>query len=411
MRNKLITITGILLSLAIVLTTLPVSFVAAPASAAPMAQFDDDTPLVPTPLTIAEGTGIALGGASPCDCGKVSMTVTLPADVTVTQVLLYWYGALKEDTTPPATAQIGIDVDALTTVTGAQIGGPAYFFSRDGRRVYFSSFRADVTTEALAGSWLTPGGENLLLIDLPFTTAETVEEGAGLLVIYDDGRVDKPNILIAEGLDLAFFNFPEAYRQTTVPVPFSFAASQSAREARVFLMIGSEGDPNYARRPNDMNVTVGSQSYDFPCFGTCTSLWWDSHDLGNVPVPPGVGTLSVQVASRPVDNPPEELGASLAWVAAAVIVPQLQPAIALGREAANWSYTVTNQPESDSRVVNIKLQAGPGVAISCPMTELDPGNGMTCSATGPAAFHARAAWVYGETEDGRVVGPAWVEPD
>lgn len=410
MRKKLISIIGIVLSLAIVLTTLPVPLVATPASAAPMAQFDDDTPLVPTTLTIAEGTGIALGGASPCDCGKGSMNVTLPADVTVTQVLLYWYGALKEDSTPPVTAQIGIDIDALTTVTGVQIGGPAYFFSRDGRRVYFSSFRADITTQALAGSWLTPGEENLLIVDLPFVETETVEEGAGLLIIYDDGRVDKPIIQIAEGLDLAFFKFPEPYRQATAPVSFSFDVSASTRNARVFLMIGSEGDPNYARRPNDMNVTVGSQSYDFPCFGNCTSLWWDSHDLGNVPVPPGVGTLSVQVASRPVDNPPEELGASLAWVAAAVLVPQLQPAIALGREAANWSYTVTNLPEPALRIVNIKLQAGPGVAISCPMTELDPGNDMTCSATGPAAFHARAAWVYGETEDGAGVYD-WVEPD
>ncbi len=406
MRNKLIAITGILLSMAIVLSMLPVPLMAAPA-----AQFDDDTPLMPTDLTVAEGTGIALGGASPCECGKESMSVTLPADVTVTQVLLYWYGALKETTTPPTTAQIGVDADALTTVTGVQIGGPAYFFSRDGRRVYFSSFRADVTTEALAGNWLTPGGENLLTVDLSFTAAETVEEAAGLLVIYDDGRVDKPEIQIAEGLDLAFFNFPEAYRQTTVPVTFSFAASQSARDARIFLMIGSEGDPNYARRPNDMNIIVGDQEYSYPCFGTCTSLWWDSHDLGNVPLPAGIGALSAQVISRPVDNPPEELGASLAWIAAAVIVPQLQPNVALAREAASWSYTIRNVSTAPVGLVDIQLYAGPGVAIACPATTLDPSASMTCSAAGPAAFHARAAWVYGETEDGRAVGPAWVEPD
>jgi hypothetical protein len=374
-------------------------------------------PVVDYPLATFEeisGSGMASGNASPCDCGTDQIRVALPVGAQVERALLYWYGALRGNDNPPVTARIG---PLLTVITGDKIGGPTQFFSEGGTPVYFSSFRADITDEINGGYWEEveqAGGvvTYTLPIDLDFDLAETREEAAGLLVIFDDGTPPM-QIEVRDGLDLAFFRFAPPL-DTTVLQTFNFLAAEQERDAQVLLMIGSEGDDSELCRRNRMEIGIGD---DPPlseiCCGSCFTLWWDSHMIGPK-VPAGVTKLTAQVISDDDPTDPDVLGASLAWIVAAVGVEQVEPSIQLEREPLSWTYTIANP--GPLPLQNLIVRAGPvragDVTLDCGgQTTLDVGASMTCTAVGPAAYHASVVWVYGEPAGGGIGTFAFVQPD
>ncbi len=366
-----------------------------------------DQPLQPIGIPLAEGNGISVAAASPanvagCAC-PIEMTLTLPDDVEVKQVLLYWYTATKGQAIVDETVSVTVDGASAVNLRGASIGGPTDFFSADGESVYFNSFRADATAEV--ASLLRLGGETVLAVELPLASQPdvAVESGTGLLVITEnDGP--RRHMEIREGQDLAFFRFEDEL-QVTVPQRFVFDPAPYAREAEVFLLIGSEGTPQEPR-PNDMFVRSGGVDYPDRCNGNCDSLWWDSHRIGNIPVASGATSIETWVESTVSDDP---LGASLNWVVAAVLLPEVEPEINLEREAASWSYTIRNPGPTD--LVKVAVLGGPNVAVTCQETALAAGAEMTCDAQGLAAYHANAAWVYAESAVNGTPLVRWVEPD
>lgn len=366
-----------------------------------------DQPLQPIGIPLAEGNGIAVAGASPanvagCAC-PIEMTLTLPDDVEVKQVLLYWYTAIKGQAAVDETVSVTVDGASAVDLRGAKIGGPTDFFSTDGQSVYFNSFRVDATAEV--ASLLRVGGETVLTVELPLASQPdlAVESGTGLLVITEDGG-PRRYIDVREGQDLAFFRFEDEL-QVTVPQRFAFDAAPYDREAEVFLLIGSEGTPQEPR-PNDMFVRSGGVDYPDRCNGNCDSLWWDSHRIGNIPVASGATSIETWVESTVSDDP---LGAPLNWVVAAVLVPEVEPEINLEREAASWSYTIRNPGPAD--LVNVAVLGGPNVAVMCQEAALAAGAEMTCDAQGLAAYHANAAWIYAESAVDGTPLVRWVEPD
>jgi hypothetical protein len=104
---------------------------------------------------------------------------------------------MSTNTPGPATITVNSNL-----VTGTRIGGPTFFFSG----AYSSAYRADIT-----GLGLVSRGSNTLTVTTPGYT--NVSNGAGLLVIYDDGSLSVP-IDVRDGVDLAFVNFGEPQKST-----------------------------------------------------------------------------------------------------------------------------------------------------------------------------------------------------
>ena len=76
----------------------------------------------PVGLTLAEGSGFAVGGVGLSDTNAGSLAVVLPTNATIQQVLLYWHGA-SDAFGGDADIQVGIN-----PVTGTLIGGPTQIF-------------------------------------------------------------------------------------------------------------------------------------------------------------------------------------------------------------------------------------------------------------------------------------------
>jgi hypothetical protein len=84
-------------------------------------------------VAIASGTG-TVAARTGMETGSGTIDFTVPAGATVKQVLLYWAGGTKNDRDPNTLADPGDDTISVNgnSVTGAMIGGPAFFFNVPG---------------------------------------------------------------------------------------------------------------------------------------------------------------------------------------------------------------------------------------------------------------------------------------
>jgi hypothetical protein len=258
-------------------------------------------------VPIAPGNGVAVGGVGLFDGQPALLDVTVPADATVQQVLLYWSGF----TAPwlPFPADDTIEVDG-TEVPGTLIGGPTPFFSG----VEGSAYRADITALDKVGP-----GPNSLSIGGLFNTYSN--DGAGIVVIYSSPSQPAADIGLVDGHDLAFRDFASPL-DTTVPQTFTFAASAVDRTVPLTLFAASVNDQRY--RPNAVTVSSGASTQTFlDPFSSNQGREWDTVTLGAT-IPAGATSLTVQALST-ADHAPGELPASFAWIAAAVVVPRDVP--------------------------------------------------------------------------------------
>ena len=266
-------------------------------------------------IAIASGTGVATGGT-----GMVSqpgsVSVEVPSGAAVNQVLLYWEGFMS-------TWSVGDDTIVVdgNEVTGTLIGGPAFFFDA----AYASTFRADITDLGLVGDGIT----SLTLSGLDFTN---VANGAGVLVIYDDGSSDAA-IDVRDGTDLAYFGFPDP-RRTTVAQTFDFPASDADRTASLDMFFASVSGQvsGGTLRPTTIALTTSDGAGSTTTFldNVLDSIQGEEFDNFKIAVDIPAGATSLTV--HPVSADRLMTGfqpASFDWLAAAFSlepeVPQLLP--------------------------------------------------------------------------------------
>ena len=271
-------------------------------SAVVMVAYADGTEtLGPPTITVASGSGVVIGGTGLEDQPG---TFDLHVPGTVKQALIYWTGAVTSNTASDSRIRVN-----GTAVNGTLIGGPSFFFVRSGKQHYFSSYRADITNMVNSGmnSFVIRGMNNL--------DADGIGEndGAGILVIYDDGSTNS-EIKLKDGLDLAYINFSEP-RKTTVPQTFTFVPAATDRIAHLKVFAASVGE----NRPNSITVEIGGNTEKIvDPLGSFDGLRWDSADI-QISIPAGADSATVQVWSESDgsgNNP-----ASLAWTGAALSVP------------------------------------------------------------------------------------------
>jgi hypothetical protein len=271
---------------------------------------DGTETLGPPSVAVAAGTETAIAGVGLALSQPGTINLTVPAGVTVKQVLLYWSGYFKQASDAPATMTITV---AGNPVVGAKIGGPTFFYTG----AYAATYRADVTGLKL----VSPGANAISVGGLSFTK---LNQGAGVLAILDRGT-PAANIQVRDGTDTAFIDFASP-RDTTVPQTFNFLAAATARQARLAIFAGSVFNKVFGApiRPNVVEVTVGggpATSY-FNLLGSNDGEEWDSLML-DVAIPAGATSLSVRLLSKDMTGT-GELPASLVWVGASFALPPAQ---------------------------------------------------------------------------------------
>lgn len=262
-------------------------------TASPSAVADGTETLGEPSIPISEADQVAVAGVG-THSQPADMTVTIPAEATVEQVLLYWNGTVREG--EPADTTIEVDGNM---VEGDIIGGPTYFFGSNPRK-HSVAVRADITALDLVG----PGANELTIDGMDF---DHENNGAGLIATYSDGSGSE--VFIRDGLDIAYQGF-SGDRMTTVPQTIEFTPSLTDRTIDLHVSVGSVGG-----RPHRMDVTIDGVTTQFedpvvdngPEFGV-------GHV--SVPVPAGADSATVQMLSVNDGNP-----ASLEWVNLAAALP------------------------------------------------------------------------------------------
>ncbi len=262
-------------------------------------------------ITIASGSGFVAAGVGLTLSQPGVINLNVPLGVTINQVLLYWEG---QHSTPNGDNQITANAN---NVIGTLIGGPDFFFNENNGTlpIYSSTYRADITALNL----VSPGANAVSIGGMSFGYANN---GAGLLVIYDDGTDSE--IKLVDGNDLAYKFFP-APRTTTIAKTFTFSAAADPRSAKISLFFSSiQGITSTGGvvRPNEVRVTVGATVHVFDDeLLSSDGQEWDTFTK-LIPIPAGETQMTIQAISGPGGdddpNTPAPKPASLTWNAAAM---------------------------------------------------------------------------------------------
>jgi LPXTG-motif cell wall-anchored protein len=291
------------------------------ATAGPSLAEGDETLGTPA-IDIADGTGVAVGGVGLFNAGSGTLSVDVPDGATVKQVLLYWEGHVLEGSEPDSTAVV-----AGTEVSGTPLASAPQYFYEKGGPVSSQAYRADITELGLVAA----GESSLEISGLEFSRGDdNVSNGAGVVVIYDDGS-GATTVDLRDGVDLAFSNAPGDFpppRDTTVPQTYEFAPADVERTATFSAFASSVFDANGNTRPNAVKITVGDEEsvIENP-FSSADGGEWDSVQA-EIAIPAGVSSVTVQALS--VHDDTNARPASLVWSLGALIVspPEVPPTTA-----------------------------------------------------------------------------------
>lgn len=266
-------------------------------------------------VAIEQGNGIAVAGTGLFD-QPGTITVDVPGDATVKQVLLYVESGHHTSGGTPADDTFSVGGNELTCAT---IGGPAFFYGD----VESTSYRCDITGLGLVG----PGTSSFTIEGL---NPSDINDGAGVLVIYQTpGQVG--SVQVVDGNDIAFVDFPDD-RGVTVPQTFTFTPSLEDRVADLGLMVGSIANyqkPDFTPRPSTLRITVDGvvTEIEDPFAADPEGPQFDAGKF-DVNIPAGVSSLTVEMVSR---YGRDGLPASLVWVNAALAMApakvQVEPVI------------------------------------------------------------------------------------
>jgi hypothetical protein len=269
--------------------------------------------LGPPNIPIANGTDVRVFGvgtaASPD--APVSLSVNVPANALVKQVLVYWEGHVTSSAGPD-TPDTTIALNG-NPITGAQISAGTNCFLAEN----FYTFRADVTNLDL----VQPGANTLTVSGMNFVSQfpPSGNDGVGIIVVYDDGT---PSTLagIRDGQDLAFADFASPL-DTTVPQTFSFASAGQTRTASLGVLAGSVSNDLALVRGNVITGQFDT-GQTFSLVNQLQSNQGREFDAQNFPItiPAGATSLTVRLLSQGGDQP-----ASLTWIAGTLAVDEVPP--------------------------------------------------------------------------------------
>jgi hypothetical protein len=269
---------------------------------------DGSETLGPVSIGIDPGTSIVVAGTGMSQNNSGEIEVDLPLGADMKQVLLYWQGFT--DGNGPTSDQNKITVNGTPITAGLPIG-----------MVVDKSYcyREDITDITVVNS----GAIKIMVEDMGFNG---VNNGAGILVIFDDGS-DLAAIDIRDGYDYAWIGAALPVKQETVPQTFTFSPAPFDRTANLSMLFsavaGTASTGGF--RPTIIRITVGGVI-------TIESNLLDSNDGEEldsvnllVDIPAGATEMTVQSFSEGI-NPPEPgkegEPASFVWIAAGFsIVP------------------------------------------------------------------------------------------
>ena len=252
------------------------------------AKADGTEELGPPSIDIESGSYILAAGTGLKDAQPGNISIYIPEDVAIAQVLLYWTGRSTADPDDPDTIIVNNNME----VTGPRIGGPLHTY------IYPSStYRADITDYDL----IKVGPNTLSVEGLGFDHSN---DGAAVVVILQRNNEASNEIKIMDGNDFAYQ--PDDLQ--TVPVEVTFLPSMDDRKGVLWLIVSDIDVP----RPAAVEITVN---------GVTTRLdkvlqdnegdFLDVIEL-EVPIPANVhGTVTVQLLS--IDDGSGLTPASLVW--------------------------------------------------------------------------------------------------
>jgi hypothetical protein len=296
----------------LIATMLAGAAIAAPAAA------DGTETLGPPTVTIANGTGVTVGGIGMFEQPS-ELSITVPDGATVEQVLLYWEAGHRHDDTSGDAGDETMQVNGIEVQADTHIGGPTFFYGSDTGDVLSLTHRVDITSLGLVGAGTT-------VLSVSGLDTDEVTDGAAVVVIYSEPGVEPFPIQLVDGNDIAFVDF-EPPRDTTVPQTFTFEAAAVDRVATLSMAVSSLHDPvgGSQIRPNIMVTTVGGETNRVvDPFPDTQGLEMDTLDF-SIPIPAGADELTVQMLSERVEGMPE-LPASLVWLVAALALAPEVPA-------------------------------------------------------------------------------------
>jgi len=268
-----------------------------------------DTPSIP----IATGTNVVGAGVGLGDVQPGTINIDIPLDATVKQVILYWAGT--NYSTDNLLLERLITVQGLD-VLGPFIGGNTLYSGTNGRGEVTVAYRADITHLDL----VHPGSNAIFVDGLVFREDN---DGAGLMVIYDDGGTESV-IDIRDGNDFAFINRPVPL-SVTEKQTYNFSSTNKDRFGSLVMFVASVADDTdvYGFRPSSFEVTTGGSTAVFSDqLNSNDGRYWDTVNLA-VTIPAGETSLSAQVFSRDDEfRAPGNLPASLIWVASSLSIEE-----------------------------------------------------------------------------------------
>ncbi len=250
----------------------------------------------PLGITIEPGTGVVAAGAGLFAGQPGAISIDVPGDVN--QALLYWQGVSESATSDDTVLVNGVPV------TGSLIGGLTLV---DGPGTYISTYRADITSMV---------GSGLNLLSIGGLDYDRNNDGAGVLVIFDDGGTSS-DIQIRDGNDFAFINNAGPPNlKTMVPQTFTTTAALADRTGELTLFVS---DVN-GTRANALDVTVNGVLTKFVNpFSSADGNNWDT-TVVTFNVPAGATMITVEPKSEPDGSGAKP--ASLIWNAAAFAIKE-----------------------------------------------------------------------------------------
>lgn len=266
---------------------------------------------VPLNISIASGTGIIAAGTG-LQSQPGTIKIDVPVGAEVRQVLIYWAGVNLD----PLFGDNTIIING-TEVTGNRIGGPTTLANPPWS---FKSYRKDITGLGV----IVPGANSIQVEGVAFNKSN---DGAGILVIYDDGSATS-TIDIRDGIDFAYQPFVEPHK-STYPQTFTFMPSGTDRVAHLSMFFSSVSGAvsGGGFRPSALVITVGGMTTVMDnLLNSNDGEEWDTLNL-DINIPANVTSLTIQALSEdndpPVYGPEGEIEgdpASFAWIAAGLSI-------------------------------------------------------------------------------------------
>lgn len=281
------------------------------------AKADGTEQLGPPSIPIAQGSQVLVAGIGLVDSQPGNISIAIPTNSSIAQVLLYWAGRPNDDD--------------MITVNSADVTG-TYIGSGDDIQTY----RADITTN----NWIMSGQTNVLSVGgLDFTGAN---DGAAVVVILNDGS--QSDIQIRDGGDLAYL----PWGAQTEPVDIPVVPSANPRVGTMSLIVSDIDVP----RPAAVKIIVGGVTNLLDNIFQNTEGDFMNIVTLNVPVPAGVTNVTAQVLS--INDGSGLVPASLSWNFVSWTLPEPPPPEGCTYTIGYWK----NHPEDWPTTNSLSIYTG-----------------------------------------------------